>query len=503
MPPPSPPEHPDEPTPAKRPTTWRDVHLWQIQWVRDILAVLAVIGVIYLGYLTSVVTVPLLLALLLAYLFEPLVRAMGARLRLGREAAAWVIILGAALLVVVPSILALGFGAVQGIRAARGTAQNVDWLLKSVEQPDDAVLRATSPGGAWSGLRDWIVEQDARRQEAERLHREDEERRIAAEQRRIAEDLRLSAIKSRVAPGDRAWPWDDPELVVSPSGVRERVWDAGLPPPVADPADTEATPPPKAGLLYEGVMWGITWVRDNAEQLGKKALTTGADALSLVVSGVTALGMTLFGGFLTAFFFYFFCTGYGEVLRFWEGLIPERRKGRVLDLLRQMDRVIAGFVRGRLTICAVLVVFYTLSYGAIGVPGWLLLGPAVGLLSLLPYVSGLGTPVAMLLMWLDTSGTWQDAWWWTIGAPIGVNLLAQFLDDYILTPRIQGKSTDMDVPTILFASIAGGALMGVYGLLIAIPLAACLKILVREFVWPRVRQWAHGERNDFIPLSRD
>jgi predicted PurR-regulated permease PerM len=59
----------------------------------------------------------------------------------------------------------------------------------------------------------------------------------------------------------------------------------------------------------------------------------------------------------------------------------------------------------------------------------------------------------------------------------------------------------MDTPTIVFASLAGGALMGVYGLLIAIPLAACLKILLREIFWPRFKAWAEGRARDFLPIE--
>ena len=81
-------------------------------------------------------------------------------------------------------------------------------------------------------------------------------------------------------------------------------------------------------------------------------------------------------------------------------------------------------------------------------------------------------------------------------------VLDQLLDDYVLTPAIQGKNTNMDTPTILFASIAGGSLAGIYGLLVAIPAAACIKILLREVFWPRVRRWAEGKERDFLPLER-
>ena len=84
---------------------------------------------------------------------------------------------------------------------------------------------------------------------------------------------------------------------------------------------------------------------------------------------------------------------------------------------------------------------------------------------------------------------------------VGVWMLGQFMDDYVLTPRIQGKTTGMDTPTILFASLAGGVLAGVYGLLIAIPVAACIKILLKEVFWPRFKAWSEGRRRDFLPIE--
>ena len=53
---------------------------------------------------------------------------------------------------------------------------------------------------------------------------------------------------------------------------------------------------------------------------------------------------------------------------------------------------------------------------------------------------------------------------------------------------------------ILFSSIAGGVLAGFYGLLLAIPVAACVKILLNEVFWPRFKKWAEGKEQDFLPI---
>jgi predicted PurR-regulated permease PerM len=113
-------------------------------------------------------------------------------------------------------------------------------------------------------------------------------------------------------------------------------------------------------------------------------------------------------------------------------------------------------------------------------------------------------PFAMALMFLSptTHGDFRDHWWWILAAPIGVQIISQVLDDYILSPTIQGKNTDMSMPLILFASIAGGVLGGFYGLLLAIPVAACGKILVAELVFPRLHAWSKGKAQDILPIDR-
>lgn len=449
------------------PRDWRRLHLWQIQPVRDALLLLAVFGLVSLGYAISIVTVPLLLAMALAYLFEPLVRAVTKSRWVSRQGVALSIIALAIVVIVVPVFFGVGFAVLQGISYTRAVVTHVQALQRSVERPEDDALRDSLPDGAWRRIRDYIVA--ARAEEKE-------------------------------AANDPAGTRDDPSV---PEGT-----EANPPDPEVEPMydGSFAIHDQARDLVRETTSWLFHLLQANTESIGKfvgrQAVGSGADAARAALRLVTGTGYLMFTGFLTAFFFFFFCTGYGRLLKFWEDLIPERRKARVFDLLGQMDAVIAAFIRGRLTVCAALMVFYTVGYWLVGVPAPLILGPIVGLLALLPYVAGLGMPVAMLLMWLQPSAAgWQSEWWWIVGAPILVTIGAQILDDYILTPIIQGKRTGMDTPSIVFASIAGGALAGVYGLLLAIPAAACIKILLKEVVAPRFRDWAAGRTNDPLPID--
>ena len=80
-----------------------------------------------------------------------------------------------------------------------------------------------------------------------------------------------------------------------------------------------------------------------------------------------------------------------------------------------------------------------------------------------------------------------------------IYLGAQLLDDYVLSPIIQGKATDLSMAAIIVAVLVGGELGGLYGMLLAIPAAVCVKIGVRGIVWPRLRVRLDGQRKDALP----
>lgn len=464
---------------ARTPIDWRRLHLWQIQPVRDILGVLLIIGLVKLGYEIRVVTVPLLLAFLLAYLVEPVVRKLTRRGRMTRKGAVTSVLVAVILFIIVPATIATSFAVVQLAGAVTAVARNAQALLLSVEgaTPEERGRGYDAlEGQAWRDLSHILRE--ARQQD----------------QKEVEEERPLP-----------------PEGAITPPALAEAAARAKA---LADEAETPEgegfvaviLPPERRQELSATITMAIDWIGANADaiaqSLSKRAIGTGADALSFAARTLGSIGYVLFTLFLTAFFFFFISTGYGRVLDFWQSLIPERKKGLAIDLAAKMNVAVSGFVRGRLTIALIQSVVFSVGYLLIGVPGWLILGPLVALLSIVPYAALIGVPISIVLLYLEQNRLpFQDTWWWTLFAPLGIYFGGQTLDDYVLTPAIQGRSTGMDTPTILFASLAGGALAGVYGLLIAIPVAACIKIVLQELFWPRFKRWAEGKERDFLPIQ--
>lgn len=461
-------------TPPEEPKDLQRLHLLQIQPVRDVLVLLLVFGMFWLGYKLRAVTIPMLLALALAYLVEPLVSRAVRRGWTTRAGAASLIIAIIVLVVAVPLGAGVTVGVSQGISYAQTVRGNITLVQEYLTQPKtpESDERLKSAGKAWYWVGNFL------------------------------KGMEEGAAGEQPPPTEGAAPAEQP----AESGGTPPEPEAGgriHPAPEAQPRDGSP-----GGPISESVSsWAERLLESNMQGVGRvvarQLIGTGADAVELSLRVLGAIGYLAFAFFLVMFFFFFFCTGWAKVEHALTGLIPKWKKGRTLDMLRQMDGVISGFVRGRLIIMAIMMVLFTVGYWLIGVPAPLVVGPIVGILAIVPYLGLVSIPVSVLLMWLQPVGApWQQTWWWILAAPLVLYFLIQTIDDYVLTPLIQGKTTQMDVPTILFAVLAGGILAGFYGVLLAIPVGACVKILLRESFWPRFRAWAEGRVKDFLPISR-
>jgi predicted PurR-regulated permease PerM len=211
----------------------------------------------------------------------------------------------------------------------------------------------------------------------------------------------------------------------------------------------------------------------------------------------TVIGRTV--NFALAFllillYFFFFGWYFDRMLLALSRLIPASRRNRVYGVLNRMDAAVSGFFHERLLIALITGAMYAVGWLATDVPYWFLLGLGTGLLTLIPYVSVIGWPLALLLKYLDslTAGgalSWTGILLW----PSVAYLVVQFIESWILTPWIQQRSSDMNAVTLLIVMFIGGAAGGLFGLIFCIPIAACIKILFEEFIMPRWTRWAENQ----------
>jgi predicted PurR-regulated permease PerM len=156
-------------------------------------------------------------------------------------------------------------------------------------------------------------------------------------------------------------------------------------------------------------------------------------------------------------------------------LVPRPYVDSVVERVQTVDRLVAGFIRGQLTVCLLLGVLYAVGFALIGVDLAVLIGLASGLLAFIPYVGG---AVALL----SASGMCLLEFGFDLHLVLVVGWYAfvQSLEGFVLTPRIVGESLGLHPVTVIVALMIGGDLLGFLGLLVAVPGAAVVQVFVGE-----------------------
>ncbi len=155
--------------------------------------------------------------------------------------------------------------------------------------------------------------------------------------------------------------------------------------------------------------------------------------------------------------------------------LPLDHKQTIRSLAREVDDVLAAFLRGQITVMAFLGIFYAAGLMLLGLEFGALVGLFAGLISFIPYVgSVIGGGIALALAVFQFWGEW-----WMIVAVLLVFAAGQFIEGNILTPKLVGDSVGLHPVWLMFALAAFGVLFGFFGLLIAVPTAAALGVLFR------------------------
>jgi predicted PurR-regulated permease PerM len=228
------------------------------------------------------------------------------------------------------------------------------------------------------------------------------------------------------------------------------------------------------------------WVR---KVLGQNLTNTDASLGDLVSQGagwLTAFVKSLWSGgqalisifslmVVTPVVAFYLLNDWDRMLITVDGWVPRAQRGTVRHLAREIDIAIAAFVRGQTGVCLILGSFYALGLTITGLNFGLLIGLVSGVITFIPYVGSmtglvLATGVAVAQFWPD---------WAPIFAVVAIFLVGQFLEGYIIAPKLVGESIGVHPVWLMFALFAFAYLFGFVGMLLAVPLAAAIGVIAR------------------------
>ncbi len=169
------------------------------------------------------------------------------------------------------------------------------------------------------------------------------------------------------------------------------------------------------------------------------------------------------------------------LLRDWDRLVlwidrmlPRSIEPTIAHLARESDAVLGAFVRGQLLVMLALAIYYGAALTLVGISVGPLIGMVAGLLSFVPYLGFITGFAAAIIASLVQHGDWTH-----LLMVVGVFVVGQLLEGYVLVPRLVGEKIGLHPVAVIFAVLAGGYLFGFLGVLLALPAASVILVLLR------------------------
>ncbi|MFN3699904.1 MAG: AI-2E family transporter [Alphaproteobacteria bacterium] len=222
----------------------------------------------------------------------------------------------------------------------------------------------------------------------------------------------------------------------------------------------------------------------------KEIFGAGLSLFGSVKSGGAALLSFLSIVFLTPIVAFFMIAEWPRVTGWVMDLLPRRHEKIIRKLLGEMDVKISAFVRGQLQVALCLGIIYAILLSLAGLKNGLLIGLAAGFLNIVPLLGTIAGLVISVSLALVQSGDLMFA-----AVIAGIFIAGQIFESNVMTPKLVGDKVGLHPLWVFFALLGGSALLGISGMLIAIPVAAVLSVLF-GFMIEQYKASAYFEAED-------
>ncbi|MBR1877373.1 MAG: AI-2E family transporter [Paludibacteraceae bacterium] len=214
--------------------------------------------------------------------------------------------------------------------------------------------------------------------------------------------------------------------------------------------------------------------------------------MNWISGGISWLG-GLFSAFIGVLYLVFLMIDMPNIRANWSRFVPRKFRPQALSIAEKVDENMSAYFRGQVTIACCVGILFAVGFSLIGLPMGIIMGFIVGLLNLVPYMQALSIPPVLLLAVLQGFTTDRPIWLCLVLAVV-VYVVVQTIQDMILTPRIMGDAMGLSPAMILLALSFWGALMGIIGMIIALPMTTLIIYYYDRYVVNRgVTSRAHQD----------
>jgi predicted PurR-regulated permease PerM len=191
------------------------------------------------------------------------------------------------------------------------------------------------------------------------------------------------------------------------------------------------------------------------------------------IAVLNVVGLVLF----TPILVFYLLKDWPSVVKHFNKLLPLSYKKVILEQLKQIDKVLSAYIRGQISVCLILSVFYVVSLGILGLDYYLLVGIIAGFLTVIPF---LGLIIGAIICTVVALLQYSELHY--VYTTLAIFVSGHILETYLIVPKLIGEKVGLHPVWVIFSLMAGGALFGFWGVFFAIPIAAITAEIIRSLI---------------------
>lgn len=218
----------------------------------------------------------------------------------------------------------------------------------------------------------------------------------------------------------------------------------------------------------------------NQEYLAQAIKNILPQAWSILTQSVNII-IGIFTSFIILLYTFFILLDYESIASGWIGFIPIKFRDKVTRIVNDVKEGLNKYFRGQALVALSVGILFSIGFSIIDFPLAIGFGLFVGLLNLVPYLQLVAFIPTILLALLKAADTGDNFWWILISALI-VFIVVQIIQDGFIVPKIMGKITGLNPAVILLSLSVWGALMGIVGMIIALPCTTLIIAYYKRYI---------------------
>lgn len=218
----------------------------------------------------------------------------------------------------------------------------------------------------------------------------------------------------------------------------------------------------------------------SAERIGELVKGALPKIWNVVAQSFNIVGVVV-AAFMVVVYIFFILNDYEALERGWLRLIPEKYRERVVRLCNDVEDSMSDYFRGQSLIALCVGILFSIGFLIIDFPMAIGFGLFVGALNIVPYLQITSIVPMIFLALVKAANTGENFWWILIAAGI-VMLVVQVIQETILIPRIMNKAIGLHPAVILLSLSIWGSLLGLVGMIIALPATSLMLSYYRQFL---------------------